>query len=259
MALAALLIGIGLLSYYVYEVPRLEPSVRNQVYYVVLFPSAIACALALFGAMRSYARLTASHVGVATELSGPVVLFVLIVWGGFKLVPPALDTFDLTVRAHSADGSVPIIKSGKVTVDLDSDRRTELFGPNGEADFKGVPAKFMGLTIKILPEVDGYETKWQRHKILRNVLELPLSPAPLPQLVLKGTVEPAPGPKTRMRVVVEGQNGTAVVDDVGRFEITITGQQADRVRLRVFAGSRMVYDDFQQLPGPVTLKIPRLP
>lgn len=100
MALIALLVGIGLLVYYVREVPHLEPSVRNQVYYVVLFPSAIACAVALFGAVRSYARLTARQPGVALELGGPVVLFVLILWGGFKLVPPSADSFSDNSRAQ---------------------------------------------------------------------------------------------------------------------------------------------------------------
>lgn len=174
MALIALLIGIGLLVYYVEEVPNLPPNVRNQVYYVVLFPSAIACAVALFGAMRSYARLTAKQPGIALELGGPVVLFVLILWGGFYVVPPPRDTFDLTVRAHSADGSVPVIKSGSVTLELDNNRPTRSLAPDGEADFKGVPAKFLGTTIRILPQVDGYEEKWQEHKVEANSLDLSL-------------------------------------------------------------------------------------
>jgi hypothetical protein len=174
MASIALVVGVGLLVFYVEEAPKLPPSVRNQVYYVVLFPLAIACAVALFGATRSYARLTAKQPGIVLELGGPAVLFVLILWGGLKLVPPPGDTFDLTVRAHSADGSVPVIKSGSVTLELDDNRLTKPLAPEGEADFKGVPAKFWGTTIGILPQVDGYEEKWQERKVEGNSLDVPL-------------------------------------------------------------------------------------
>lgn len=101
-------------------------------------------------------------------------MFVLILWGGFKLVPPPGDTFDLTVRAHSADGSVPVIKSGSVTLELDINRQTKSLAPDGEADFKGVPAKFFGTTIRMLPQVEGYEEKWQEHKVESNYLDLSL-------------------------------------------------------------------------------------
>ena len=252
MALIALLVGIGLLVYYVREVPRLEPTVRNQVYYVVLFPCAVACAVALFGSMRSYARLTAKQPGVVLELGGPVVLFVLILWGAVKLVPPLADSFDLTIRAHSADGADPLIRSGTVTLQLDRNV-TESFRQSGEAEFK-VPEKFLGTTIKILVQVEGYEAKWEQHKIAGNALDLALERSaaitfqgfvhdeqgnPIPDVTV---VSPNCGPSVQTNdrgvFAMQGSKGTVchLVFSKGDFspyntDITIDGSQDQRFEL----------------------------
>jgi len=171
-ALVATLLGIGLLIFYVGMVPKLVlTGTQHQFFYLLLIPWALCSAAFLFGAMRSYARFTYKHLGNFLELGGPVVLFCLVLVGGFKLVPPPQDAFDLTVRAHSADASVPVIDSGNVTIELDNNRATRSLATNGEADFKGIPAKFMGTTIRILPEVNGYEHKWLLLKIEGNSLD----------------------------------------------------------------------------------------
>jgi len=255
IALAGLAIGIGLLFFYVYQVPKLvESGAQNQIFYLLLIPWALACAAFLFGAMKSYARFAHQHLGNYLELGGPVVLFCLVVVGGFKLVPAAPQTFDLTVRPHSADGLNPIITSGKITIDLDTDRRTESIGANGEADFKGIPPRFQGATIKILPQVDGYEEQWQRHKLHGNVLELPLARAGQPVTHLTGSIVPPPVNWKELRVTVEG-TAEGKVDELGRFGLDVNGKDGDRVRLKIYAGQQIVYDDYQVLPGPVTLKL----
>ncbi|HEV2495517.1 MAG TPA: hypothetical protein VG204_20865 [Terriglobia bacterium] len=250
------MIGIGLLFFYVYQVPKLvESGVQDKVFYLLLIPWALACAAFLFGAMRSYARFTHKHLGNALELGGPVVLFCLVLVGGFKLVPQPAESFDLTVRAHSADGLVPVITSGKITLELENARRTESIGSDGEANFKGIPARFEGTTVRVLPEVDGYKPAWQRHKLLRNVLDLPLERADQPVTRLRGSIVPPPENWNKIRLVVDGQPGEGNVDELGRFDFPLNGRPGDRVRLKVYAGSKLLYDDFQTLPGPVTLKL----
>ena len=256
IAALGLIFAAGFTLFYIYQVPRLvESGAQGQVFYVLLIPWALSCAAFLFGAMKSYARFTYKHLGSFLELGGPVVLFCLVLVGGFKLVPPAPETFDLTVRAHSADERDPIITSGKITIDLDNDRRTASLGANGEADFKGIPPKFRGATLKVLPQVDGYEEQWQRHKLKTNVLDLPLVRAALPVTILTGTITPPPGTGKTIKILVEGQKGETSPDDLGRFELSVNGKAGDRVRLRVYSDGKPVYDDYQVLPGPVTLSL----
>jgi hypothetical protein len=256
IAALGLIFAAGFTLFYIYRVPTLVASgAQGQVFYVLLIPWALSCAFFLFGAMKSYARFTYKHLGSFLELGGPVVLFCLVLVGGFKLVPTPPETFDLTVRAHSADGRDPIITSGKITIDLDNDRRTASLGTNGEADFKGIPPKFRGATLKILPQVDGYEEQWQRHKLKTNVLDLPLVRAALPVTILTGTITPPPGTGKSIKILVEGQKREGSPDGLGRFELSVNGKAGDRVRLRVYSDGKMVYDDYQVLPGPVTLSL----
>ena len=253
IALVAGLIGASLLLFYVFQVPRLiEGGIQNQVFYLLLFPWALSCATALFGAMRSYARLTYKQLGTALELGGPVVLFCLVVVGGFKLVP-RVETFDLTVRAHAADE--PVITSGKITIDFDNLRRTEPINSIGEANFKGIAHKFWGLSLDVLPQVQGYIETVQKVPIKSNVIDLRLDRAPPPQTLLSGIVSPAPGKHQQTKILIVGQKAEAVPDEYGRFEVLVNGRDGERVRVRVYTDGNMVYDDYQVLPGPVTLPV----
>jgi hypothetical protein len=117
IALVGLFFTLGFTFFYVKQVPKLvEGGVQGQVFYLLLIPWALSSAAFLFGAMRSYAHFTQRHLGSFLELGGPVVLFCLVLLGGFKLVPPAPETFDLAVRAHSADTA--LVTSGQITLEL---------------------------------------------------------------------------------------------------------------------------------------------
>lgn len=256
IAFVGLVLGLGLLVFYVYQVPRLvETSSQSQVYYLLLIPWALACAAFLFGAMRSYGRFTHKHLGNALELGGPVVLFALVLVGGFKLVPAAPATFDLTVRPHGADNADPVINHGKVTIELDTVRRTEAIDSAGEANFKGIPPRFKGATVRVLPKVEGYEEKWQRHKLSGDVLNLPLIRVAEPVTLLTGSIIPPPAEGVEIRIMVEGQGAAASPDKFGRFELPVKGKDGDRVRLEIWEGSKLIkYDDYA-LPGPAEVKL----
>ena len=258
IAVAGLIVAAGFTLFYIYQVPKLVANgAQGQIFYLLLIPWALSCAAFLFGAMKSYARFTYKHLGSFLELGGPVVLFCLVLVGGFKLVPPAPETFDLTVRAHSADQRDPIITSGKITIDLDNDRRTAVVGASGEAEYKGIPAKFKGASLKVLPQVDGYEQQWQERQITRNVIDLALVRAAPPVTILVGTISPPPGNGKSVRIFVEGQKSETSADDLGRFELSVNGKPGDRVVVKVYVDGKQVYDDFQVLPGPVTLSLHR--
>lgn len=256
IAALGLVFALGFTLFYVYEVPRLVAGgAQGQIFYLLLLPWALSCAAFLFGAMRSYARFTYRHLGSFLELGGPVVLFFLVVLGGFKLVPPAAETFDLTVRVHSTDERDPIITSGQVTLDLDNDRRTAVIGASGEVDFKGIPSKFRGASVKVLPQVEGYERRWQEDELKTDVLDLSLPRAAVPLTLLTGTITPPSGSGETLKILVEGQPGETSPDTLGRFALDVRGNVGDRVRLRVYSGGQLVYDDYQVLPGPVTLSL----
>lgn len=51
-------------------------------------------------------------------------------------------------------------------------------------------------------------------------------------------------------LTVDGQSTEGDVDKLGRFSFQGNGKPNDSVRLTIYAGSKLVYNDFQILPGP---------
>lgn len=256
IAVVGLAAGVGLLLFYVYRVPKLiESGVQNQVFYILLIPWGLACAAFLFGAMRSYARFTHRQMGNTLELGGPVVLFCLVIVGGFKLLPPPPEAFDLTVRPHGPNGTEAIITSGEITIDLDNDRRSKAINSNGEADFKGVPARFKGSTVGVLPQVEGYKQEWQHLVLIGSVLDVALQQAPPPVTRLTGSIIPPPKDWGKLRLMVDGQPEEGKVDKFGRFDFQVNAKERDTIRLKVYDGAKLVFDDLVIVPGPLTLKL----
>jgi len=254
VALVGLLFAIAFTAFYVYQVPKLiERGVEGRIFYLLLIPWALSCAAFLFGAMKSYARFTYKHLGNFLELGGPVVLFCLVLVGGFKLVPSANETFDLAVRAHSAEN--PLIATGQITLDLPGLPHATI-GPDGEANFKSLPRRLQGTSIRVLPHVDGYEEKWITPKLQDNVLDVSLERL-RPKTILSGSIVPFDRNTKTTKIVVDGQDSSAVPDDLGRFKLNLDGKPGDVVRLKIYEEGKLVYDNDQVLPGPVTLGIQR--
>lgn len=244
IALAGLLLALGFTFFYIYQVPKLvEGGAQGQVFYLLLIPWALASAAFLFGAMRAYAHFTHRHRGSFLELGGPVVLFCLVLLGGFKLVPPAPETFDLAVRAHSAD--TPLITSGQITLDLPGLPHTNI-GQDGEANFKGLSAKLRGKAIRLLPQVEGYEEKWLTPTVDGNILSVELERAH-PTFVQKATLVPPPVKGKTVQIRVDGQKIDAVIDELGGFTFAASGKAGDRVLLEVFVNQELTSSGYYVL------------
>ena len=81
LSLVTFLLGIGLLTVMIWKG---EPSrTLGLLYYIVLLTLGAASAAFLFGVFRSYSQYTGKVIGGNLELGGPVVVFVLVVVGGF--------------------------------------------------------------------------------------------------------------------------------------------------------------------------------
>lgn len=254
-AIVAGLVGIGLLLFFVYRVPELvQAGVDAKVFYVLLLPWAIACAAFLFGALKSYARLQHKQMGTALELGGPVVLFTLVMVGGFKLVPSPPETFDLTVRPRSADGGASLITSGQITIDLGNRRDTANLDARGEANFKSVPAAFRTSPVKLVARIDGFEEEWREAKVNGQVIDLPLKRA-APVSRLTGAIVPVPAKGKDVRLAVDGGLGEGRPDELGRFDFAVREKAGHRVRLKVYVDGQLRYDEYETLPGPTTLRI----
>lgn len=167
IALASFLCGIGVLGLMLWKAEALTKlGLIGNLYYVVLLPLGLCAAVFLFGVVRSFARYKGAQYGGTLELGGPIVAFVLVVGGGFVLVPKPPSTFPLTVYVHGeADRNDLVLRnSGRVFVDLDGDRQSRSIGENGEAYFPAIPDRFRGQEVPIWVDATGFESTTANQK-----------------------------------------------------------------------------------------------
>jgi hypothetical protein len=161
IALASFLCGIGVLGLMLWKAEALTKlGLIGNLYYIVLFPLGLCAAVFLFGVVRSFARYKGEQYGGTLELGGPIVAFILVVGGGFVLVPKPPSTFPLTVYVHGEANRNDIVlrNSGRVFVDLEGDRQSRSIGENGEAYFPAIPDHFRGQEVPIWVDAKGFES-----------------------------------------------------------------------------------------------------
>lgn len=249
-----LLVGICLLAGFVYLSAKLLPTViSDQLFYVILLLWGLICAVVLFGAMKGFAVLSVKQSGLLLNMGGPAVVALLVVVGGFKLVPRH-ETFSITVRPHAP--GLPLVQAGRVRLEYGEMSVTRDIA-DGEVIFREIPREFWGKQAKVLPEVKGYAQQYQNVTLDKDAFDVTLS-VEQRQSRLTGTIRPAPGKGNALRVVVEGVSGEATVDEFGRFQTAVPGHNdGEQVRVSVYENGRELYDAYQTLPGPISVKVLR--
>jgi len=225
LSFASFLCGLGILALLIWKAEQLvELGLSGNLYYIALLPLGISAALVLFGAMRSYAHYRGEFFGGSLELGGPVVLFALVVIGGFKLPPPS-SNFPLTVYVHGSGGPQDLIirAKGYVFIDTGGSRRTAAIDANGQAIFTEIPANFRGLEATVGLDADGYELADPNQKIrLTNgsaYLQVRRKPGRI-----AGHVQDERGvPLAGVSIAVAGMTTSTQTD--GSFDLPIPGER----------------------------------
>jgi hypothetical protein len=248
-----LALAVGLLFSYVFLAQRLvSADFQSQFYYSVLVVAGLVASAFLVGGMRSYdAHVTYKRLGLVVQAGGAVAVFLLVVVIGLYGIPKR-DTFNLTVRPVGPRQES--INIGKLTLQFADKLDTEMVGPNGEANFKQIPEVYWGQTLKITPEVDGFDRAPLYSQVNSVAIDLPLVPERF-ETHFSGKVLPPPRKGQTVKILVEGEEQEATSDQFGRFDLIVHRREGTRVRVAVYSNGMQVYDDFETLPGPVTLAI----
>lgn len=126
---------------------------QDRVFYISLILMGVFSAIALFGFLKSSATLKGNIGGVAIDVAGPAALAIMVVVGGFYLIP-RYEFFDVTIRAVNGSGE-PVYSDRKATVKLmlPTGVREADFTKNGEATIKGLPYSLFNSKQKILVDI----------------------------------------------------------------------------------------------------------
>jgi hypothetical protein len=150
-----LILAVGMI---LFSSRLVEMGITKSIYYIVLIPVGLASAAFLFGALRSTAKYSGKTSFGSIEITGPAVIFCLVVIGGFYFASPDSE-FLLTIRTVNSQNPDRILNKGLMIVDLGDQRLRKALNENGEVNFPGVSSKFLGRTINIIPQVEGYKIK----------------------------------------------------------------------------------------------------
>ena len=195
-------------------------SLPDGLYYLILVPLGLSASAFLFGALRGYAKYSGQILGGNLELTGPAVLFLLVV--GLGMYANRATDFSLTVRAHGPGGLADVIRDGTLTVYLGNVQRTSQIGDDGEAIFNGVPASLIGQRVRVLANVRGYELAGDSVTIPESrVIEIGLVRRNF-QTTIRGTVvDEAGDPVSAATIDINSGMVTSTSDAGGNFSATV--------------------------------------
>lgn len=251
---AAFVLAIVLAGLFIAFADRLT-FVSNAVYYILLMPIALAAAAFLFGAMRSHARYKGQASLGTLQLSGPVVVFALVLLGGLMLANPVA-TSSLTVRLYGSADRADLVTDGEVVLDLGDDRRTRAVGPDGQVTFAQVPVQFLSSAVMVIPRVRGYRVKEAGPYPVppTRVVELELERV-ADSTTVRGAVFDEQGPVADALVNFVHGAVTSQTDANGNFAVVLPYEEGAVVPVTVTLQGRTVYDDNYVVSAGVGLRI----
>src|SRR6266851_292485 len=186
---------------------------------------------------------------IAFSVTGGIAVLIVVLALGHYLYVPSNQSFTATITPL-ADG-MPVKTPGKIQLQYADNSPIQDINSLGQAEFKLIPMQYLDQKVKVWPKVPGYQEQYQEISLTDTGINIELRKI---DTVLKGQITPIPKGKT-VRVLVDGEDSEAIPDEFGRFEITIHGRFEGKVRVRVWVNGIQKYDDFQQLPGPVSIPL----
>lgn len=230
--------------------------ITKSIYYIVLVPVGLASAAFLFGALRSSAKYSGKSSYGSIELTGPVVIFCLVVIGGFYFGSPESE-FLLTVRTSVSGEPEKILKNGSVLLDIGDLRLDKKLNENGEVFFAGVSSRFLGKTINVIPQIKGYRTKGSNLIIIpeSRIIYLELEERK-DSTLLRGIVISDKGNAVDSVLIdIESGLASAITDERGLFTMIIPAAKGETVLLTAIKHGTTGYREFIIIPDKGSIEV----
>lgn len=151
ISLISLIICISLLVLLLnYKSEILALGFSNKVYYIILIPVALSSSAFLFGAMKAHAAYNGKILSGNIELKGAVVLFLIVLIGGFRLVPKDENAyFNFKCKIENKIGS-PIENSDiNLTLSFGQNYDNQSAKEHGVFTFSNIPMEFLEDSVDI--------------------------------------------------------------------------------------------------------------
>ena len=231
--------------------------ITKSIYYIVLIPIGLTSAAFLFGALRSSAKYSGKSSYGSIELTGPVVIFCLVVIGGFYFAAPESE-FLLTIRTNVVGEPEKILSRGSLILDIGDQRINRQLGENGEVSFAGVPSRYLGKPVNIIPQIKGYKIKGSSSISIPDsrIIYLELEERKDSTLLRGRVINEIGNPVDSVFVDIESGLASAVTDANGIFTIIVPASKGETLLLTALRRGKTGYRDYITIPerGSIDIK-----
>jgi len=230
--------------------------ITKSIYYIVLIPVGLASAAFLFGALRSSAKYSGKTSYGSIELTGPVVIFCLVVIGGFYFATPDSE-FLLTIRTNVVNEPDKILSNGIVFLDIGDQRIDKKLNENGEVSFSGVSSRFMGKPVNIITQIKGYKIKGSSSIPIPDsrVIYLELEERRDSTLLRGRVINESGNPVDSVFIDIESGLVSAVTDESGLFTIIVPAAKGETVLLTALKNGTTGYREFITVPERGSIEV----
>ncbi|MDB5014119.1 MAG: hypothetical protein JWQ25_2321 [Daejeonella sp.] len=231
-------------------------SISMPVYFFLVVILALISTAFLSGAMKSVARYNAKSQNSTLYLSGPAVIFFIIIYLGYKYRPELAKEnipISLSVLFRGPEGSEEAIKEGQVTVRIAQYSSLKKIDNEGAALFTGINPEYKGLKIDLSAEVPGYRLVNNQEFALKdsgNYTNLTIHlQKKLDSISIRGNVIKLPDRTGINGAIIrfQGVMSTYKTDSVGDFSATLPFKSGIETRVIVSKGNREIYNSLRTL------------
>jgi len=230
--------------------------ITKSIYYIVLIPVGLASAAFLFGALRSSAKYSGKTSYGSIELTGPVVIFCLVVIGGFYFATPDSE-FSLTIRTSIVNEPEKILSYGSLILDIGEQRLDKQINENGEVTFAGVPSRYLGKSINIIPQIKGYKIKGSSLISIpdNHIIYLELEERRDSTLLRGRVINETGNPVDSVSIDIESGLASTVTDENGLFSIIVPAAKGETVLLTALKNGITGHREFITVPERGSIEV----
>ena len=233
-----------------------EISLSTPVYFFLVVIIALISTAFLSGAMKSVARYSATSQNRNLYLSGPAVIFFIIIYLGYRYRPEIAKEntpLSLSVLLKGPAGSEELIKDGQVRVRIAQYSSLKEVDNESSALFTGINSNYKGLKIDLSAEVPGYSLVNNQVFALSDsgtYTNLTISlQKKMDSIAVRGNVIRLPertgieGAKIRFQGVMK----TYQTDSLGDFSAVLPFKSGVETRIIVTKGNKEIYNSLRTL------------
>jgi len=230
--------------------------ITKSIYYIVLIPVGLASAAFLFGALRSSAKYSGKSSYGSIELTGPVVIFCLVVIGGFYFAAPESE-FLLTIRTSIVNEPEKILNYGSLILDIGEQRIDKQLNENGEVSFAGVPSSYIGKPVNIISQIKGYKIKGSSLISIpdNRIIYLELEERKDSTLLRGRVINEMGNPVDSVAIDIESGLASAVTDEGGLFSIVVPASKGESVLLTALKHGITGYREYVVVPEKGSIEV----